>query len=121
MANDNIINPKFENFGWISRVQKNQRGTFRLTLNRMVALGCDLQRGQKLYCYLAKDSKNRPILVIYLDGKPRNSNGKCKICHKNEIEERGICRACKNGVSSKYSDKELDDVVDRFNGKDSRS
>jgi len=74
MPNNIIIDNDFETFGWVSKVQKNRRGTFRLTLNKFVALGCGIEKGQKLFCYLAKDRNNRSIIAIYLDGNPRNKN-----------------------------------------------
>jgi len=66
-----IINPDFGCFGWTSLVQKNRKGTSRITINKMVATGLSLESGQKLFCYVAQDPNNRPMLVVYLDGKPR--------------------------------------------------
>ena len=118
MAKQNIIQPNIENFGWISSVQKNRRGTFRLTLNRMIALGCGLEKGQKLYCYLAKDEEQRSIIVVYLDGDPKISHKKCRVCRKGEVEGRGLCRSCLNGFRAKYSETDMDDALDRFNGQE---
>jgi len=67
-----IINPDFGYFGWTSPVQKNRKGTSRITINKMVATGLGLESGQKLFCYVAQDPKSRPMLVVYLDGKPRS-------------------------------------------------
>jgi hypothetical protein len=67
-----IINPDFGYFGWTSPVQKNRKGTSRITINKMVATGLGLESGQKLFCYVAQDPKGRPKLVVYLDGKPRS-------------------------------------------------
>ena len=66
-----IINPDFGLFGWQSSVQKNRKGTSRITINKLVATGLGLETGEKLYCYVAKDDARRPIMVVYLDGEPR--------------------------------------------------
>ena len=66
-----IINPDFGFFGWTSPVQKNRKGTSRITINKMVATGLGLESGRKLFCYVAKDRSGRPIMVTYLDGEPR--------------------------------------------------
>ncbi len=61
---------KFQNIGWKSKVAQ-KRATFNISINKLVALGSCLKKGQLLYCYLAEDKNNRPIIVIYLDGKER--------------------------------------------------
>ena len=66
-----IINPDFGFFGWTSPVQKNRKGTSRITISKLVATGLGLQSGQKLFCYTAKDKNGRPIMVTYLDGMSR--------------------------------------------------
>ncbi len=66
-----IINPTFGMFGWTSPVQKNRKGTSRITINKLIATGLALESGQKLYCYVAQDKTERPLMVVYLDGKPR--------------------------------------------------
>lgn len=66
-----IVQPNFGFFGWTSQVQKNRKGTSRITINKLVATGLGLESGQKLFCYVAKDDLNRPLLVVYLDGQPR--------------------------------------------------
>jgi len=68
---NHIVNPDFGFFGWTSPVQKNRRGTSRITLSKIVATGLGLESGQKLFCYVAKDGEGRPMMVVYLDGKPR--------------------------------------------------
>ncbi len=59
--------------GWKSKVSK-RRFTFSISMNKLVALGSNLEKGQILYSYLAEDKNNRPIIIVYLDGKPRNNN-----------------------------------------------
>jgi hypothetical protein len=66
-----IVNPDFGFFGWTSPVQRNRKGTSRITINKLVATGLGLESGQRLYCYVAKDGKGRAIMVTYLDGNPR--------------------------------------------------
>jgi len=66
-----IINPDFGYFGWTSPVQKNRKGTTRITINKLVSTGLALKQGQRLCSYVAKDPSGRPIMVVYLDGMPR--------------------------------------------------
>ena len=99
--------------GVLEKVQMNRRGTFRLTLNRMVAVGRRLEPGQTLYCYLAKDKEERPFIAIYLDGRPRGPE-QCSVCGKREVHERGVCRSCLNGFRSKYSERDVGKAVRRF-------
>jgi len=66
-----VVNPDFGFFGWTSVVQKNRKETSRITINKLVATGLRLESGQKLFCYVARDDGNRPLLVVYLDGRPR--------------------------------------------------
>ena len=61
---------KFQNIGWKSKITQ-KRTTFSISINKLVATGCSLEKGQALYCYLAKDKTNRPIMLIYLDGKEK--------------------------------------------------
>ncbi|MBI2671379.1 hypothetical protein HYX16_00425 [Candidatus Woesearchaeota archaeon] len=60
----------FDNIGWKSKVTQ-KRATLSISINKIVATGSCLAKGQTLYSYLAKDEKNRPIILIYLDGKKR--------------------------------------------------
>ncbi|MDO8563618.1 MAG: hypothetical protein Q7R87_01275 [Nanoarchaeota archaeon] len=64
---------KFINIGWKSKLMQ-KRSTFSITINKVVAVGSDLQKGQEIYCYLAEDEKKRPIMIAYLDGKPKNTH-----------------------------------------------
>ena len=68
-----IIDPKPECFGWKTYLQQ-RRGTSKITINKLVATGAGLRKGQFIYCYLAKDKNERPIVVIYLDGEERGSD-----------------------------------------------
>lgn len=64
------MNIEFKGIGWKSKVSQ-KRATFSVSINKLVATGCCLQKGQELYCYLAVDDDNNPIAVIYLDGKEK--------------------------------------------------
>lgn len=66
---------KHLNIGWKSKLMQ-KRATFSITINKAVAVGCNLQKGDIIYCYLAEDEENRPIMIAYLDGKKRSENGK---------------------------------------------
>ncbi len=70
-----VLNPDFGYFGWTSPVQKNRKGTTRITINKLVATGLALEQGQRLCSYVAKDPRGRPIMVVYLDGRPRGQEG----------------------------------------------
>lgn len=59
------------NIGWKAKVAQ-KRATFSISINKAVAIGSNLEKGQTLYCYLAEDESKRPIIVIYLDGKKRS-------------------------------------------------
>lgn len=48
-----------------------KRATFSISINKLVATGCFLEKGQSLYCYLAEDGDKRPIMLVYLDGKKK--------------------------------------------------
>jgi len=63
---------KFSGIGWKSKIIL-KRSTAYLSINKLVVDGCDLEKGQELYSYLAEDNKERKIIVIYLDGKKKNS------------------------------------------------
>lgn len=46
-----------------------KRATFSISINKLVAVGSGLEKGQVLYCYLAEDEERRPIIIVYLDRK----------------------------------------------------
>jgi len=60
----------FQNLGWMSKIAQ-KRATLSISINKIVAVGSCLEKGQMLYCYLAKDEEKRPIMVVYLDGETR--------------------------------------------------
>ncbi len=65
-----VIDPNFETFGWKTHVRE-RRGSFKITINNLIAVGAGLKHGQPLYCYVAKDKDGRTLIVIYPDGKSR--------------------------------------------------
>jgi hypothetical protein len=65
-----IVDYTLESLGWKTYLQQ-RRGTSKITINKLVAVGAGLEKGQFLYCYVAKDTKERSIMIVYLDGKPR--------------------------------------------------
>ncbi len=57
---------RFLGLGWKSKVSL-KRATFSISINKLVAEGCCLEKGDELYSYLAEDEKGRKIIVTYLD------------------------------------------------------
>lgn len=60
-----------QNIGWKSKITQ-KRATLSISINKLVATGCCLEKGQTIYCYLAKDGHKRPVMIVYLDGKERD-------------------------------------------------
>lgn len=60
----------FQNIGWKSKIAQ-KRATLSISINKLVVVGCGLEKGHSLYCYLAEDKNNRPIILVYLDGKEK--------------------------------------------------
>lgn len=58
----------FQNIGWKSKITQ-KRATLSISINKLVVIGCCLEKGQILYSYLAKDKNKRAIMITYLDGK----------------------------------------------------
>ncbi|MFZ5955318.1 MAG: hypothetical protein ACOYT4_02735 [Nanoarchaeota archaeon] len=67
---DEARNHKFLGIGWTSKIHK-KRATYSISINKLVADGCCLERGKELYSYLAEDETERKIIIVYLDGKKR--------------------------------------------------
>lgn len=70
MGSRNVVDYTLESFGWKTYLQQ-RRGTSKITLNKIIVVGCGLQKGQPLFCYLGRDREDRQIIMAYLDGKPR--------------------------------------------------
>ena len=64
------VKKRFLGLGWKSKVML-KRATYSISINKLVAEGNCIEKGEELYCYLAEDSDDRSIIVIYLDGKKR--------------------------------------------------
>ena len=62
---------RFLHIGWKAKVAQ-KRATFSISISKAVALGCDLVKGQELYCYLEEEN-GRPVMLVYLDGKKRQN------------------------------------------------
>lgn len=62
---------KFQNIGWKSKVML-KRATFSISINKLVAVGACLEKGQELFCYLSEDNDKRPVIIVYLDGGKRD-------------------------------------------------
>lgn len=56
--------------GWKSKIAL-KRATFTISINKLVAVGNGLKKGQTVYCYLAADEQQRPLMLVYLDGKEK--------------------------------------------------
>jgi hypothetical protein len=59
---------KFIGFGWKSKISL-KRVTYYISINKLVAEGCLLEKGKELYSYLAEDENGRKIIAVYTDGR----------------------------------------------------
>lgn len=59
---------KLIGFGWKSKISL-KRVTYYISINKLVAEGCCLEKGKNVYSYLAEDETGRKIIAIYIDGK----------------------------------------------------
>jgi hypothetical protein len=64
---------KFLGIGWKSKVSQ-KRATLSISINKLVAEGCCIEKGQVLYSYLAEDEKGRKIIITYLDEKKKEKS-----------------------------------------------
>ncbi len=64
---------KFLGLGWKSKVLL-KRATLYISINKLVAEGCSIEKGEALFSYLAEDEKGRKIIIIYLDGRKEKKN-----------------------------------------------
>jgi hypothetical protein len=64
---------RFNNLGYKPKIQRKGYSYF-LSVNKLIALGNNLNQGMDLYAYLGEDNLGRSLLVVYLDGDPRTNN-----------------------------------------------
>jgi hypothetical protein len=63
---------RFLGIGWKSKIIF-KRLTAYISINKLVVEGCDLNKGKEIYSYLAEDKNRRKVIVVYLDGKKKES------------------------------------------------
>jgi len=66
---------RFLGIGWKSKIIF-KRATAYISINKLVVEGCNLEKGNDLYSYLAEDEKGRKIIVTYLDGRKNTDKSK---------------------------------------------
>ena len=62
---------RFLGLGWKSKIIF-KRATAYISINKLVVEGCNLEKGNEIYSYLAEDEKRRKIIIAYLDGEKAN-------------------------------------------------
>lgn len=62
---------RFLGIGWKSKIIL-KRATAYISINKLIVTGCNLEKGQELYSYLAEDEKGRKVMLVYLDGNKTN-------------------------------------------------
>ncbi|MFH0876255.1 MAG: hypothetical protein V1859_10040 [archaeon] len=60
---------RFHPVQWKSKVTQ-KKDSFKMTINKMIADGFNMQKGDILHSYLGEDMEQRPIIITYLDGNP---------------------------------------------------
>jgi hypothetical protein len=68
----NEFKTKSLGIGWRSKIIQ-KRASFYISINKLVAQGNDLEKGQELYSYLAESPDERKIIITYLDGKKQGN------------------------------------------------
>ena len=61
---------RFHPISWKSKVVQ-KRSTYNISINKLVADGSNVQKGDTLHSYVAEDESKRPVMITYLDGSPR--------------------------------------------------
>jgi hypothetical protein len=61
---------KFSGIGWKTKVSL-RRATYSISINKLVADGNCIEKGDELHSYLAEDEKGRKVVLVYLDGKKK--------------------------------------------------
>lgn len=65
---NNSMNIKLLGLGWKTKISL-KRATYSISINKLVAEGNLLEKGEELHSYLGEDPKGRKIILTYLDGK----------------------------------------------------
>ena len=65
---------KFLGVGWKSKLSQ-KRATFFMSINKLVAEGCLLEKGKEIFSYLAEDEEGKKVIITYLKGKRKEKNG----------------------------------------------
>ena len=60
----------YQPIGWKSLLQI-RAGTSRILILKSVVRGLCMEKGMPVYSYVGEDRDSRPLMVSYLDGKPR--------------------------------------------------
>jgi hypothetical protein len=69
-APNNFMKIKFLGMGWKTKISL-KRATYSISINKLIAEGNILEKGEELHSYLAEDPKGRKIMITYLDGRKR--------------------------------------------------
>ena len=64
---------KFIGIGWKSKLIF-KRATAYFSINKLVVNGCNLEKGNEIYSYLAEDGNGRKMIISYVDGKKFRGN-----------------------------------------------
>lgn len=67
----NFTKIKLAGLGWKNKIIL-KRATAYISINKLIVTGCNLEKGQELYSYLAEDEKGRKVMLVYLDGNKTN-------------------------------------------------
>jgi len=60
----------YQPIGWRSLLQI-RAGTSRILILKTVVRGLCMEKGMPIYSYVCEDQEGRPLMVSYLDGKPK--------------------------------------------------
>ena len=74
----------FSQLGYKTRIQR--RGySYAIGINKLLALGNNLNKGKEVYAYLGHDDFGRSMLLVYLDSFPRNNHIKPAFIEKSSF------------------------------------
>lgn len=81
-----ITEVRFHPIAWRSKVIL-KRSTYNIAINKLVADGCNIQKGDTLHSYIGEDNDKRPIMITYLDGNERIFTNQPAHAEKEEDDE----------------------------------